>query len=82
MAHVTWHFEFATNGSFGHLTALDWQGIKGVAAEVTSLPKPNNIILLHDRHWAGKKSLFKAILQKLKAEGFILAKLDASGKCT
>ena len=81
MAHVTWHFEFGTNGSFGHLKVPDWQGIQGVATEFYGLPSSNNIILLHERHWSGKTALFQAILKKLKANNFIFGKLDKSGKC-
>ena len=81
MAHATWNFEFGTNGSFGHLKATDWQGIKGVASEADKLPKANDIILLHDRHWAGKKSLLKAILDKLAGAGFKFGQLNDTGKC-
>lgn len=81
MAHVTWNFEFGTNGSFGHLKATDWQGIKGVASEANSLPKSHDIILLHDRHWAGKQSLLKAILNKLSGAGFSFGQITDAGKC-
>lgn len=81
MAHATWNFEFGTNGSFGHLKATDWQGIKGVASEADKLPKANDIILLHDRHWSGKKSLLKAILDKLAGAGLKFGQLNDSGKC-
>ncbi|OEU63494.1 MAG: hypothetical protein BA867_05000 [Desulfobacterales bacterium S5133MH16] len=79
--HVIWNFEFGTNGSFGHLKAEDWQGIKGVASEVKGLPYSNDIILFHDRHWSGKKSLLKAILDKLSKNNFVFGKLNSSGKC-
>jgi peptidoglycan/xylan/chitin deacetylase (PgdA/CDA1 family) len=81
MAHVTWNFELGPNGSFGHLKATDWQGIKGVASEADKLPKSNNIVLMHDRHWAGKKSLLKAILSKLSGAGFTFGQINDAGKC-
>jgi len=81
MAHVTWHFEFGTNGSFGHLKALDWKGIKGAAAEVERFPGPNDIVLLHDRHWSGKRALLEEIFNKLSTNSFAFGKLDATGKC-
>jgi peptidoglycan/xylan/chitin deacetylase (PgdA/CDA1 family) len=81
MAHVTWNFELGPNGSFGHLKASDWQGSKGVASEADKLPKANDIVLLHDRHWAGKKSLLKTIFSKLTGAGFTFGQLNDSGKC-
>lgn len=81
MAHVTWHFEFGTNGSFGHLKVLDWKGIKGVAAEVKRFPNPNDIILLHDRHWSEKQTLLEEVFKTLSANSFTFGKLDATGKC-
>lgn len=81
MAHVTWHFEFGTNGSFGHLKAKDWQGIKGVASETNTLPGANAVILLHDRHWSGKQSLVEAIIKTLQANGFTFGKIGSTGKC-
>lgn len=82
LAHVTWHFEFAPNGVFGHLKFTDWKGVKGVAAEVDQLPAANDVVLFHDRHWAGgNKSKLTATLTKLETEGFKFGKLDSSGKC-
>jgi len=54
MAHVTWHFEFGTNGSFPHLKVRNWQGVAGVAAEVDRFPDAGDVVLLHDRHWSGR----------------------------
>lgn len=82
MIHVAWQFEFGPNGSFAHLKALDWKGVKGVAAEVNRFPNPNDVILLHDRHWSGRQVLLKAIFDKLSAAGFTFGRLDASGKCS
>lgn len=82
MAHVSWQFEYAPNNLFGHLKVLDWKGVKGVAAEEDKFPTPNAIILLHDKHWAGKKSLLTEILTKLEKNGFSFGKLDGKGKCT
>jgi len=81
MAHVSWRFELGTAGSFAHLKVSPWQGIKGVAAEVSGLPRTDDIILLHDRQWAGKQSLLKATLEKLSSSGFRFGKLDDSGTC-
>jgi hypothetical protein len=81
LTHVTWHFEFGTNGSFGHLKAPDWKGIKGVASERDTFPNGNDIVLLHDRHWAGKARLVKAVLSKLSGAGFSFGRLDKTGRC-
>jgi peptidoglycan/xylan/chitin deacetylase (PgdA/CDA1 family) len=82
LTHVTWHFEFAPNGVFGHLKFHDWKGVKGVAAEVDQLPAANDVVLFHDRHWAGgNKSKLTAALTKLEKEGFKFGKLDSKGKC-
>lgn len=89
MAHVSWHFEFGTSKlsgkvekpSFKHLTAFPWQGIAGVSADHAGLPRGGDVILLHDRHWAGKQASLAAVIAKLQKEGFGFGKLDASGKC-
>lgn len=81
MAHVGWQFEFGTNGSFGHLKVLDWQGVKGVATEFARLPRPDDVILLHDRHWSGKQALLEQVFKKLSAKSFSFGKLDAAGRC-
>jgi peptidoglycan/xylan/chitin deacetylase (PgdA/CDA1 family) len=90
MTHVTWHFEFAPNGVFPRLTP-DWMGVVGLAAEwwgrksktdtPHQYPRPNDIVLLHDRHWAGKSDLLGAALTKLESGGFTFGKLDREGTC-
>ena len=81
LAHVTWNFEFGTNGSFGHLKANDWQGIQGVASDTNTLPRANAIMLLHDRHWSGKQSLVEAIIKKLESNGYAFGQINSAGKC-
>ena len=72
------NFELGPNGSFGHLKASDWQGIKGVASEADKLPKANDIVLLHDRQWSGKQSLLKTIFSRLTGAGFTFGQLNDS----
>jgi peptidoglycan/xylan/chitin deacetylase (PgdA/CDA1 family) len=81
LAHVTWHFELGTNGSFGHLKAKDWQKIKGVASENAVLPGANAIILMHDRHWNGKQASVETILKLLVAKGYTFGRINSSGTC-
>ncbi len=68
LAHVSWDMEFSYNDRFGHLEAKDWQGVKGVASSHSGFPKAENIILLHDSHWAGKIDLFIKMINKLKTK--------------
>ncbi|HWA82329.1 MAG TPA: DUF4157 domain-containing protein [Fimbriimonadaceae bacterium] len=83
LSHVKWDFEFAPNGTFAsRMKFHDWQGAKGVASEVKGLPHANDIILLHDRHWSGKKTSLQGLFDKLKAKGFTFGKIDAGGKCS
>ena len=53
----------------GHLKVLDWQGVKGVATGFARLPRPDDVILLHDRHWSGKQALLEqpAVLDRAQA---------------
>ncbi len=82
MRHVGWNFEFCYKSGWSHLKAR-WQsqGMNDVEVEHDRLPKPNDIILFHDRHWAGKMEKLKAIFQKLTDAGFTFGKIDESGKC-
>lgn len=66
LPHIGWDFEFSTNGRMGHIRFKDWQGIKGVAGTKRELPSQNNIILMHDAHWAGKTREFTALIDLLK----------------
>ena len=68
--HFGWHMEFAPNGTFGHLTVRDWQGVSGVASSSAKIPHSQCIILVHDSHWKGTRlAAFKALIQKLKQQG-------------
>jgi peptidoglycan/xylan/chitin deacetylase (PgdA/CDA1 family) len=64
--HASWDFEFATNGKLGHVSHQNWQGILGVSGERAGLPAPNDILLLHDLHWGGKRGLLAALIAKLR----------------
>jgi hypothetical protein len=69
----------------------DWMGVAGLAAEwwgrksktdtPHQYPRPNDIVLLHDRHWAGQSKLLGAALTKLESGGFTFGKLDREGTC-
>lgn len=72
--HAGWDFEFADNGRMGHITFLNWQGVTGVAGTKRDFPASHDILLLHDRHWKGKKDLLVNLLRKLK-EKFIFVTL-------
>ena len=76
MQHFYWANEFGTNGSFGHLKRLDWQGVTGVAGDLGQLPKDGDVILFHDRHWAGeKRERLRALIRLLKEKGYTFGKL-------
>jgi peptidoglycan/xylan/chitin deacetylase (PgdA/CDA1 family) len=65
--HASWDFELADNGRMRHVSYMDWQGVKGVAATARGLPKTGDILLLHDLHWKGKGDRLGALVDKLKA---------------
>jgi len=67
LPHAGWDFEFADNGRMGHVSYLDWQGVKGVAAAANGLPRDGDILLLHDLHWKGKAERLAALIEKLKS---------------
>lgn len=76
LPHAGWDFEFAPMGrtDVGHVSHNNWQGVTGVAATFSTLPKANDIVLLHDLHWEGKTTLFTSLIGKLK-EHFTFATL-------
>lgn len=76
LKHIGWDYEFAPNGTMAHIGHKDWQGIKGVACTFKDLPPNNNVILVHDAHWAGKMDLFVALLKKLAANDYQFKKLS------
>lgn len=69
--HVAWDYEFAPNGTLGHITEKDWQGVTGVACTFKALPPDKAIVLAHDGHWAGKIDLLRALLKKLQDSGYV-----------
>jgi peptidoglycan-N-acetylglucosamine deacetylase len=76
MKHFHWANEFGYNGSFGHLKNTDWKGITGVAGDYGHLPKDGDVILFHDRHWAGeKRESLRALIKFLKEKGYTFGKL-------
>jgi peptidoglycan/xylan/chitin deacetylase (PgdA/CDA1 family) len=72
LPHAVWDYEFAPNGIFSHVSHLDWQGVKGVAADHSGLPHAGDIVLLHDRHWKGRASLLAQLIGKVKQTHNIL----------
>lgn len=77
MKHFHWANEFATNGTFKWLKHNDWNGVAGVAGDYPQFPKDGDIILFHDRHWAGeKKESLRALIQLLKSKGYTFGKLS------
>ena len=62
--HLGWDFEFAPNGTMGHIGHKDWQGVTGVSCTFDSFPLDNNVVLVHDAHWAGKMDLLSNLLKK------------------
>jgi len=76
--HASWDFEFApteiaerTNKkgqkALAHLKNRKWQGIDGVSTEVPRMPKANEIILMHERHFAGRRlDLLAKVIAKLQ----------------
>ena len=76
MKHFHWANEFGANGSFGHLKHTDWKGIAGVAGDYPQFPKDGDVILFHDRHWAGeKKERLRNLIRFLKEKGYGFGKL-------
>jgi peptidoglycan/xylan/chitin deacetylase (PgdA/CDA1 family) len=82
LVHVTWHFEFATNGAFGHVRHRDWQGVSGVAGTENRDPRNSEIILLHDVHWrGGNEARLRALVAYLRRRGFRFGRINSSGSC-
>ena len=69
LTHIGWDYEYAPNGTMRHIGHKDWQGISGVACTFDGFPPNNNVVLVHDAHWAGKMDLLTALLKKLKDNG-------------
>lgn len=74
--HVGWSFEFAPNGTYRHVDKKDWQGIAGVSATATSLPKDKAVILAHEAHWTTNPGLFADVLKKLVDNGYTFALIE------
>ena len=67
MIHVSWDNEFAPmDVGLGHLKVYDWQRVNGVKGEFPSPPKDQDIMLLHDAHWARSPGLLHRLISKLK----------------
>jgi peptidoglycan/xylan/chitin deacetylase (PgdA/CDA1 family) len=82
MRHISWQFEFAKNGDFGHLRFHDWQRISNAAASHEGLPRAGNVILFHDRHWGGgHQTTLHAIIDKLRTAGFSFGVINREGDC-
>ncbi len=76
MKHFYWTNEFGTNGSFGHLKRLDWNGVAGVAGDYAHFPKDGDVILFHDRHWAGeKRERLRGLIRLFKEKGYTFGRL-------
>lgn len=76
MKHFHWANEFAINGAFKWLKHNDWNGVAGVAGDYAHLPKDGDVILFHDRHWAGeKRESLRGLIQFLKGKGYTFGKL-------
>lgn len=69
--HIGWDFEFAPNGTMGHIGHKDWQGVAGVACTFDGFPPNNNVVLVHDAHWAGKMDLLSSLLKKFKDNDYV-----------
>jgi peptidoglycan/xylan/chitin deacetylase (PgdA/CDA1 family) len=81
LKHVGWEYEFGT-GKVPWLKVRNWHAIDGVAAPTTGLPSSGNVILFHDRHWAGaNKAKFTKVIGELKGAGFGFGQLNKGGKC-
>lgn len=66
LPHASWDFEFADNGRMAHINVANWQGVTGVAATGHGLPRPDDILLLHDLHWKGRREQLAALIRKLQ----------------
>lgn len=76
MKHFHWQQEFAPNGAFKWIKNLDWKGVAGVGGDVSWFPKDGEVILFHDRHWAGeKRELLRSLIRFLKEKGYTFGKL-------
>ena len=81
LKHVKWQYEFGTAG-WPWLKAKNWHEIEGVEATKVALPKSGDVILFHDRHWAGvNKAKFTKVVGELKSAGFGFGQLNKDGKC-
>lgn len=69
--HIGWDYEFAPNGTMGHIGHEDWQGVTGVACTFDGFPPNNNVVLVHDAHWAGKMDLLFNLLKKFKDNDYV-----------
>lgn len=78
MKHFHWANEFATSGTFKWLKNNDWKGVVGVAGDYEFFPRDGDVILFHDRHWAGeKKERLRSLIRLFKEKGYVFGKLSA-----
>ena len=76
MKHFHWQQEFAPNGEFKWIKNLDWKGVIGVGGDYAFFPRDGDVILFHDRHWAGeKKERLRNLIRFLKEKGYVFGKL-------
>ena len=55
----------------GHIAHKDWQGVTGVSCTFEGFPPNNNVVLVHDAHWAGNMDLLSNLLKKLKDNDYV-----------
>lgn len=61
MAHAGWNIEFYPNGTFAR-GKRNWEEIDGVTADMSRPIRDHDIVLLHDKHWAGKEDRLEALM--------------------
>jgi len=71
LPHFGWHVEFAPNGILGHVNQNNWEGVSFAAATIADATRlqDQHILLLHDSHWAKRKSVLEALVDKLQKLG-------------
>lgn len=96
LKHFGWQFEIATNAFLGtrKWVKQNWEGIANVAAEPGkkksddppsapgNYPKDQNVVLFHDRHWAGAMGdRLDDVLTRIEAKGIGFGRLNRGGGC-
>lgn len=66
LPHVGWDMELSRNGVMRHVANVNWQGLNGVAATRKDMPRHQDVLLLHDLHWTGRKALLASLIAKLQ----------------